>query len=354
MRAEINFAIMNSIKKPVVSLVFAIFATTLTLTGAAFATPAENAPIWRVQMRIQTADVGDAGTDDSVRVRLNAANSTWLDYGRDDFPRNNTFTYDLKMDGISRISDLDYISISKTGDDGLCLKSFALLINGREIYTEIFPGSGHWLDTDSGHSPSYFVSGTAMRLDNSWVAYTQPFPPLAIPNAEIVSRIEGMVGDFIHGKRLQWGHKYGSAYVEVVKKPGAVNTLEVDLDLELDLPYWFNPEVDVNFDIQVRCIDNQVVLKVTNVTADVDSDVISELLSLGIIEFLDDSLADRLNEGLRGINLSLKVEVPFCPVINVDNDGDINFSLPTVLTRAQAPAEQSRAPQLESSETIED
>jgi hypothetical protein len=236
MKTTSKILTMQSIKSQLMSWSIALFITILALAGSAFATPSENAPIWRVQMRIQTSDVSDAGTDDSVRVQLNSTNSTWLDYGRDDFPRNNTFTYDLKMDGISTISDLDYIYISKTGSDGLCLKSFALIINGREIYTHTFPGAGHWIDNGDGHLPTYFVSGAAMRHDNSWLAYTQPFPPLTIPRAEMERRIEGIMGDSIHGNRLEWGHKYGRAYVEVAKKANAVNTLHVDLDLEYSVP----------------------------------------------------------------------------------------------------------------------
>jgi hypothetical protein len=79
---------------------------------------------WRLQITLRTADVEDAGTDDGVVVRLNADNVTWLDYGRDDFPRNNSFTYDLRTSGVSRIHHLRHIDIAKVGGDGLCLKSF--------------------------------------------------------------------------------------------------------------------------------------------------------------------------------------------------------------------------------------
>jgi hypothetical protein len=50
-------------------------------------------PIWRAQITIQVGNVGNAGTDDGVRVELSPTNSTWLDYARDDFERNSSFTY---------------------------------------------------------------------------------------------------------------------------------------------------------------------------------------------------------------------------------------------------------------------
>lgn len=317
----------QSVRSRFTSRSIAILVVTLALAGAALAAPSEDDRIWRVQIQLQTANVDDAGTDDSVRVRLNPANSTWLDYGRDDFPRNNTFTYDLKMDGVSTISDLQYIYISKTGTDGLCLTSFALIVNGREIYTRTFPGAGHWLDNDGDSAPGYLIFGSAMRSDDAWIAYTQPFPPLTIPRAEMESRIEAMVGDFAHGNRLYWGHKYGRAYVEVSKKAQTVSTLHADLDLSADV-FGFDPEVDVDFDIEIGCVNGQITLDTKNVKVVVDSDWYAEILSLGIYEFIDNYVNGKLAQALKGLDFGQIINVPFCPRIEVDNDGNINFTLP--------------------------
>ena len=351
MKTQSKITTLKYLKNKLVSWMITLVVMLLLPATCIWATPAENAPIWRVQMRFQTANVDDAGTDDSVRVQLNGNNSTWLDYGRDDFPRNNTFTYDLKMDGIHTISDLHYIYISKTGDDGLCLKSFALIINGREIYTQIFPGYGHWLDSDSGYTRTYLVSYSTLRQDDAWRNYTQPFPPFFISHTEMESRIEGMVGDMITGNRLQWGHLYGRGYVEITKKANAYNTLHVDLDLEADV-FGPNPEVDVDFDIEVRCVNNQITLNVINPVVVVDSDWYAEILSLGLYQFFDVYVTDKLNQGLKGINLSQKIGVPTCPIIDVNSNGDITFSLPpTHLLTAQSAGQASSSQTTVASET---
>jgi hypothetical protein len=252
------------------------------------------------------------------------------------------------MDGVSTISDLQYIHISKTGSDGLCLNSFALIVNGREIYTRTFPGAGHWLDNDSDSAPAYLIFGSAMRSDDAWIAYTQPFPPLTIPRAEMESRIEAMVGDFAHGNRLYWGHKYGRAYVEVSKKAQTVNTLHVDLDLSADV-FGFDPEVDVDFDLEIGCVNSQITLDTKNVKVVVDSDWYAEILSLGIYEFVDSYVNGRLAQALKSLNFGQIINVPFCPRIEVDLDGNINFSLPGIgaptLSRnpITAQAEQSQS-----------
>ena len=85
----------------------------------------------RVQLELHTGDVGDAGTDDSIQVVLSEAsntgmNSTWVDYGRDDFERGDTFTYDLNLDEIPLLSDITRIRITKDGTDGWCLADFRL------------------------------------------------------------------------------------------------------------------------------------------------------------------------------------------------------------------------------------
>ena len=67
------------------ALAFAAWGGGLTVAQAA--PPPNTMPIWRLQVRFLTADVGDAGTDDSVKFELNGGNITWLDSGRDDRER---------------------------------------------------------------------------------------------------------------------------------------------------------------------------------------------------------------------------------------------------------------------------
>jgi PLAT/LH2 domain len=357
MKIESNITTMHSLKSRLVGWRIALFIAILVSAGTVFATPDEDDPVWRIQITIRTADIEDAGTDDGVRVWLNDNNYTWLDYGRDDFPRNNTFTYDLRTTFISHFYNLHYIDISKNGDDGLCLKSFTLRVNGRAIYTHEFPGSGHWLDTDPGYSSIYRVSTSTLRQDNSWLAYTQPFPPFVIPRAEIESRIEATVGHAVTGNRLQWGagNLYGRAYVEASRK--ANDTLHVDLDLEADVPAS-NFEVDVDFDIRIRCIErpedeeDRIEFQILNVDINVDADWYEEALTLGLIEIAEDIVTDEVRDGLTGISFD-GVDVDMCPTIVVDVDGDINFSLP-LLSGIQPLVKPSPATRVESGAAMED
>jgi hypothetical protein len=106
--------------------------------------------------------------------------------------------------------------------------------------------------------------------------------------------------------------------------------------MELDIPYYFNPEVDIDFDLQVVCVNNKIELRMLNPKVVVDSDFIAEVLSLNLISLLDGYLTDEINKALKGINLSSGIGVPRCPVINVVNvtvngqtEVQIQFSLPS-------------------------
>jgi hypothetical protein len=120
------------------------------------------------------------------------------------------------------------------------------------------------------------------------------------------------------------------------------------------VPYWFNPEVDVDFDMEVRCVNNQITLDVKNVVVVADSSWYSEVLSLGLIQFLDNYLTGELNQAMKGLKFTNGIGVPFCPVINVDSDGDINFSLSKPVIGVLTLANQAQATAARSSQTIVD
>ena len=114
-----------------------VATSTLLVTAAAWigtasvaqAAPPNTMPIWRLQVRFITANVGDANTDDSMKVELNGANRTWLDSGRDDHERNSDETFDLRTEGINTLADIDFFRVEKGGSDGWAIGQIQLLVN---------------------------------------------------------------------------------------------------------------------------------------------------------------------------------------------------------------------------------
>jgi hypothetical protein len=281
--------------------------------------PSESSPVWRAQLRIAVCDVQDAKTDDPVKAELNESSVTWLDYARNDFERGSTFTYDLLLSNVSTLADITKLRVAKTGDNGVCLESLTLKVNGKTIFSHAF-SPRRWLD---GSHRSVTFSSAELRGSAQWAGYTLPIPSLSISRSELESRIEAMAGTFIHGNDLYWGRLHGRG-VEVSRKSSS--TIHGDLDLAYRLDNWFDPEVDIDFDVRI-CKDGQVSVAVQNVDVDVDSPWYAEILSLGIAEYVDQKMSEGMEKALRGITVPVGGTIPSCPTIQ--SDGSLQFSLVT-------------------------
>src|SRR5688572_12360966 len=123
-------------------------AFSMITAGPVAAAPPDTMPIWRVQVRFLTADVSDAGTDSEVWVQLNDNNKTFLDSGRDDRERGADETYELRLDGVNTLADIDFFKIQKSGDDGWAIRRMFLIVNNVAIFDESFPSSPLWLDNE--------------------------------------------------------------------------------------------------------------------------------------------------------------------------------------------------------------
>jgi hypothetical protein len=243
-------------------------------------------------------------------------NSTWLDYPRDDFERGRRESYDLNLNGVSELSDITHVYLSKTGDDAWCLRSLALKVNNQLVYDQSFAserGGCRWLDDDDGHKLQFAVSHAGLRDHSAWGRYDHTAALLAlglqgIPNAELVSRFEGIVGDTINGNEAYWG-KISGAAVEVTRgcpaSQATCQKLHVDLDLAASVP-GPNPEVDIDFDVDVACKDGDLNIHTDNFKVNADSSVLWELTSLGLIELLDNRIDEEVRHGFEAIDRSIK------------------------------------------------
>lgn len=235
----------------------------------------EETIIYRAQIMLRTANRDDAGQDDGVLIKLNGQNATWCDSGEDDFERGKTHTYDLMlvdMNGtptLARLRDIAMLEISKTGSDGWCVSDVELIINNVPIFRKNYPG-GKWLDTGK---LSTMISSQELRSHSMWQSWRSPQPSPVVPRAEIESRIESLVGHFLHGKKVGLGKVYGRSAVEASHRDA--QTLHVDLDLEYSIDNFPNLEVDVDFDIVFETRNNQVAVTVRNLNVDVPSKVVA-------------------------------------------------------------------------------
>lgn len=91
----------------------------------------------RLEVRVTTADVGNAGTDDDVTLYLDGASFDLDNQGHDDFERGNTDTFHVDPGTGLYESSISAIQIHKAPDGsygGWRLKGLQILVNGATIY----------------------------------------------------------------------------------------------------------------------------------------------------------------------------------------------------------------------------
>lgn len=283
----------------------------------------ESLPIWRLQLRVRTGGIKDANTDDEVYVKFNDAASGiyYLDRAGDDREKNRVNTYDILDPNIRTVGDIKMMQLSIKGNDGWCIQQIEILVNDVNIpvFSKKFSNC-HWLDGNSNGGPNLYISGTELRRSAGW-KYTSRnraiwLPPTIIRRATLEAMVESYVGHMMNAnpdmKHLEFGKKYGRAYVEA--KQASSDKLHFDLDLA----YTYGPdmETDVDFDLVVKCQNNKLSLQAQSVKAELNVPVISRLVRIFKSDFA------KMNMG--NFNFG-NANVPFCPSIRVTPEGDITL-----------------------------
>jgi hypothetical protein len=216
------------------------------------------------------------------------------------------------------------------------VQDFTLKVNGFDLFHQDLstnPGGCLWLDTSGGHATTFTVDHATLRANPLWASYNEDGALLllaarGIPNAEVVSRIESIVGDSIHGNALYWGHLYGAG-VEARHGCSAsattCNVIHVDLDLAADVNNAPDPEVDIDFDLKFECTGGAITITSENVVIDADSSWFWEVLSLGVMNLVDGEVEDKVQDAWQNISKTFG-GVADCSAF-VDLGGNVSFSV---------------------------
>jgi hypothetical protein len=314
-------------------------------------------PVWRVQLRVRVASVTDAGTDRPFGVALNGGlddipkgNWTGINYGIDDFEKGSDFTYDLTQQGITTLRDITKLSFGTSYvDDAVCLRQIQLLVNGAVAFDRSF-STCKWVG-GAKHPLSLTIPLTELRANTRFANFVQPTPSVVVPPAEIESRIESTIGSLLwESTDVKWGEISGRA-VEVSRQ--ADRAIHVDLDLEGIADNFPNPEVDVDFDVEVGFVQTgggwELRLDPTNLNVNVDFSWWAEELSglldpicapavaiaegrdplLDCISELEDYIEGEVEAGFSPQSQRVKVSLPAgcnIPDVFVSSDGSLRFS----------------------------
>lgn len=251
--------------------VFAQNIKPIMVTGVQIQPPAfEEAPIFRIQLKLTTGVGASASTDETPYVQFNDDDKRFYLYRPiDNFEEGLTDTYDILTSAISKIKDIKYIRFGLTGTDGWCVKKVQLLLNNNPVpvFIKEYPSHGNCIDNRG----SFVIPGSELRQCTSWAYDAQHRnlwqSPAVISKDIIKSMVEGAIGNQLnYTSGFAWGDKSGidTRWGDAVelKKTGN-QTLHFDLDLQRTL-YGPNPEVDVDFDLVFGCVAGKVVTSIQN------------------------------------------------------------------------------------------
>jgi hypothetical protein len=309
-----NILIVDRLLKTASKAALLMVAALMFSGSLAFAAPPETMPIWRAQVRFVTANVEDSGSDDDVKVGLNFANNTWIDSDLDDF-ETGIRTYDLRLEGVNRLSDIDFFRLEKTGSDGWAIQQVSLIINGVTLYRENF-SPALWLDNDNGNSRVFFMDDTFMRPRIQWLNYVVPVRPNIVPVNDMRLRIESILGDFVTTDGRLMMQRLDAHGTELFTLNA--NTWRVDLDLESDDTFW-NVDIDVDFDLTIGCLNGRPDFTVSNVNAYSNPD---RWATDRARNFINGDFRFRLNDMMKNFSF---LRCNFVGIVLASN-GDLHFS----------------------------
>jgi hypothetical protein len=310
----------------------------------------EDMTIYRMEMRIHTTNVEDAGTDNGVYVQLHDRDKRfYLNKSTDDFVRGHVDYYDVMSESVKKVRDIGFLKFGLRGDDGVSLKKIEIYLNGNRypVYVKEYGSQGRWLD----NSQSFTIPGYELRAFSGWRFTPQHSqmdnPPTAISRQMMLSLVENAIGNQLnYMDGFDWGSKVwglpNTLFGPAVEMTYVDNqTLHFDLDLQRKLG-GPNPEIDVDFDLTFKC-ENGIIhtelknLKVeTNWVGEVQKWIRqkgSELIGLAIGSYVGQPVPGTVAGGLLAKYLSFDIKIDLqnpnvsssCKTIDVSSNGDIGL-----------------------------
>jgi hypothetical protein len=222
--------------------------------SSATSAPDEGAFVRRMQIGVRVCDVSDAGTDDNVRVAVNSANTTVLDYPHDDFERQSVFKYEMTVTGVSVLRDIAYLQFSKNGSDGLCVQELAFYVNDQLIFDKVFPRL--WLDNDGSHSRSVVIAASELRASALWSTWHNELVYGSLIAPEWTrALVTTLVAQTLHepGNRAYWRATSDAVVMRVgtYDNPADNNYLTFLIKLKVDVPWYPDPDLYLSFDLEM-------------------------------------------------------------------------------------------------------
>ena len=221
-------------------------------------------PVWRLQLRVHTANRDKAGTDSKVYVKMTSNNQRfWLAQGGNDRKRNEWEVYDVVLSDprtgttlTPYVEDITQLTFGINGDDIWEFDRIEVLVNnpydrtntnrGGSLYTIYSYRTTQKIAKKNGYYQEFSISGRTLRSHSRWRMSDRlaNFPWVTSHGAtnigfqrEVLEEIlEGAIGNELSPggtlSKFKWGKKEGRTHVGIKHKknfPENVARLDVDI-----------------------------------------------------------------------------------------------------------------------------
>ncbi len=308
-------------------------------------TDIEDLAIWRLQLRIHTANRDKAGTDSKVYVKMTSNDQVfWLSQGGDDRKRNEWEIYDVMFtDAEGRsltptLSSIAQLTLGIRGEDAWEFDRVELLVNnpydrtvtnrGGSRYIIYSYGASQKIANKRGFRNEFSLSGRTLRSHYKWklnddiinLPWVTTHHKLNVGfQREVLEEIlEGSLGhEMGPGGSLSdrsWGKKRGRTYVGILHKdhfPRDVARLDVDI-----APSRL---VDVEVKFQVQCKGNNILAEV------IDTNIRTNRLAKVFATTMFGTLQYGLNRLMASSVENVFVESPKCLPPHFSKDSHLFF-----------------------------
>ena len=318
----------------------------------------EDVPVYRIQVKVETDVIKDAGSDGNFGIQLNRNDQFFkLDLALDDFKPGSVRVYDIISQSVNKIKDIQFLKFKAMTTDAWCIKRVELIINGALVFRHRYAGC-EWLDEnhESGQDKRYLIfDSNTLRRDQNWNhsnkdQYFTVFPG-NIPKAFILDLVEAIVGDATVGSDIDWGRKFGSDYVEAEYKDN--KTLKFDLDMIYDAPGPINPEVDVDFEIRFICENGKPGTILMNQKINVGDNIVENTIAKVVNYFSGYDIYGLIRSGIEkaltfdragGIFNGQFISVSNCTDLQVTSRGDVVILNPQFLVQSNPNSKLNQTP----------
>ncbi len=323
-------------------IALAAVAGSAMLAGSALANPAETMKIHTATLALTLCNKDNAGLKKgSVQVLLGDA-ETILNAPGNDLGDGSSRAYTLvnwhpETGELLKVSQLTRLWIEPTTNDGICISSLRLRLNGYDAFYASYP-AGQDVDRDSVTAPERLeISPETLRANQRWIDYVEPPMLHSISAQDLEARIEALVATVKDGRGISWNGSPGALVTRFDDQTVLVQTF-----LLKSYPW---PMDDDRFHIQLKlafsCVRGRLQVRLRDIlyqdttwhTVDDPSHIDFDGKALEVARvLLPDWYAGRLQPGLakslkRHFAKRLRLGEPAgtCPQITVDSSGSVRY-----------------------------